>query len=76
VLVKGSQVKGDKRDELREKIRMDYESGASIRQIAASLDRSYGFVHRLLREARVELRRRGGTGGPRRSGPVKRQKST
>jgi DNA-directed RNA polymerase specialized sigma24 family protein len=64
VLVKGSQVKGDKRDALREKIRTDYESGASIRQIAVSLDRSYGFVHRLLLEARVELRRRGGTGKP------------
>jgi predicted transcriptional regulator len=37
-----------------------YRAGDSIRELAASTGRSYGFVHRLLSEAGVELRGRGG----------------
>jgi transposase len=38
-----------------------YKKGASIRQIADEFGRSYGNVHRMLREAGVELRGRGGS---------------
>jgi hypothetical protein len=37
-----------------------YGAGDSIRSIASGLGRSYGFVHRILIEAGVTLRRRGG----------------
>jgi hypothetical protein len=37
-----------------------YDNGASIRQLAEDTGRSYGFVHRLLAEADVTLRGRGG----------------
>jgi hypothetical protein len=37
-----------------------YNAGDSIRTIATSTDRSYGFVHRVLTEAGVILRPRGG----------------
>ena len=35
-------------------------SGASIRDLASETGRSYGFVHRMLSEAGVALRGRGG----------------
>jgi hypothetical protein len=37
-----------------------YVKGASIRKVAAKLQRSYGFTHRLLTTADVPMRRRGG----------------
>ena len=37
-----------------------YVEGASIRSLAAATGRSYGFVHRMLRESGVEFRGRGG----------------
>jgi predicted transcriptional regulator len=37
-----------------------YTSGESIRALAASTGRSYGFVHRVLTESGVQLRQRGG----------------
>lgn len=37
-----------------------YNSGESIRAIAASTGRSYGFIHRVLTESGVQLRQRGG----------------
>lgn len=37
-----------------------YEAGMSIRALAEWTGRSYGFVHRLLGEAGVRLRARGG----------------
>ena len=37
-----------------------YNAGHSIRTIAADTGRSYGFVHRILVEAGVRLRQRGG----------------
>nr|WP_246300414.1 helix-turn-helix domain-containing protein [Actinopolyspora biskrensis] len=45
--------------------RKQYESGASIRALAAVTGRSCGFVHRVLIEAGVRLRGPGGA-GPRR----------
>lgn len=54
------QVRGDERRELTEHVTAAYEKGQSIRGIASTIGRSYGFVHRLLAEAGVDFRTRGG----------------
>ena len=41
-------------------LKKKYEKGASIRALAESTGRSYGFVHRVLSENGVTLRGRGG----------------
>jgi hypothetical protein len=50
---------------LRAKVARRYRAGATIRAIAAEIGRSYGLVHRLLEEARVPRRARGGRLQPR-----------
>jgi len=55
-----TQVLGEERSELAADLKRRYEEGESIRRLAAATGRSYGFVHRLLSEAGVELRGRGG----------------
>lgn len=65
---RGTRVTGAQRETLASEVRKQYESGDSIRDIAAATGRSYGFVHRILSENGVELRGRGGaTRGRRRS---------
>ncbi len=59
-LKKGVRVTGVERDKLSTGLKKKYDSGASIRELAASTGRSYGFVHRVLSEAGVNLRGRGG----------------
>ncbi|MDE3723204.1 helix-turn-helix domain-containing protein [Nocardiopsis sp. N85] len=59
-LRKGTRVAGEDRSELAVRLKGRYDAGESIRQLAAATGRSYGFVHRLLLEAGVELRGRGG----------------
>jgi hypothetical protein len=59
-LKKGTRVIGVDRSRLGTLLGKRYDSGESIRSLAASTGRSYGFVHRLLTETGVELRRRGG----------------
>lgn len=59
-LKKGSRVTGDSRTQLAQNVKRQYDSGESIRDIAESTGRSYGFVHRLLSESGVKLRGRGG----------------
>jgi hypothetical protein len=59
-LTKGSRVTGTDRDKLTATLRKSYDSGASIRQLAASTGRSYGFIHRVLNESGATLRGRGG----------------
>ena len=54
------QVRGDERRELTERVTAAYRQGQSIRVIASTIGRSYGFVHRLLAEAGVDFRTRGG----------------
>ncbi|WP_112139406.1 helix-turn-helix domain-containing protein [Glycomyces dulcitolivorans] len=54
------QVRGDERRELTERVTTAYDQGRSIRDIASAIGRSYGFVHRLLAEAGVDFRTRGG----------------
>ncbi|MFD6095562.1 helix-turn-helix domain-containing protein [Nocardiopsis flavescens] len=57
---KGARLAGEDRSELSLELKRRYDGGESIRQLAAATGRSYGFVHRLLAEAGVELRGRGG----------------
>jgi hypothetical protein len=59
-LKKGSRITGNARDKLASDLKKKYEKGASIRALAESTGRSYGFVHRVLSESGVTLRGRGG----------------
>jgi len=59
-LRKGARVTGNDRSKLATDLKQRYDSGESIRALAAETGRSYGFVHRLLTETGVTLRGRGG----------------
>lgn len=59
-LEKHKKILGEERDKLTADVKKCYELGDSIRDMATSLDRSFGFVHNLLCEAGVTLRERGG----------------
>jgi hypothetical protein len=59
-LGKGKRITGGDRTTLAEDLRQRYDSGESIRSLATSTNRSYGFVHRLLSESGATLRGRGG----------------
>ncbi|MEU7855219.1 helix-turn-helix domain-containing protein [Nonomuraea sp. NPDC049141] len=54
------RIVGAERHQLSQALAGRYRSGESIRVLALSIGRSYGFVHALLEEAGVELRHRGG----------------
>lgn len=55
------RVTGQARNSLTATLRREYQQGASIRELAGRLGRSYGFVHRILSESGVTLRGRGGS---------------
>jgi len=59
-LKKGSRITGADRDQLAAELRQKYDNGESIRSLAQSSNRSYGFVHRILSENGTTLRGRGG----------------
>jgi hypothetical protein len=59
-LGKGRRITGNERTKLATDFKKRYEAGASIRDLAADSGRSYGFVHRVLVDAGVKLRGRGG----------------
>jgi hypothetical protein len=59
-LKKGTRVTGADREKLAADLKKRYDSGESIRALAATTGRSYGFVHRILSESGVSLRGRGG----------------
>jgi hypothetical protein len=59
-IAKGQRVTGAERETLTVDLVKKYKSGASIRELAADTSRSYGFIHRILKDAGVELRGRGG----------------
>ena len=59
-LKKGARITGASRDKLASELRKKYDAGQSIRALAESSGRSYGFVHRILTESGVTLRGRGG----------------
>lgn len=57
---KGARITGATRRKLADELKQKYEKGATIRVLAESTGRSYGFVHRVLSESGVQLRGRGG----------------
>jgi hypothetical protein len=57
---KGQRIVGAERQALANDLKVRYAEGASIRKLATSLGRSYGFVHRVLTDAGVSLRPKGG----------------
>lgn len=57
---KGARLTGAERIKLRQQLAAQYKAGTSIRTLAALSGRSYGSVHRLLSEAKVTMRSRGG----------------
>jgi len=57
---KGTRVTGEDRSKLATDLAQRYDAGESIRSLATSTGRSYGFIHRLLTENGVSLRGRGG----------------
>src|SRR5918998_1028436 len=59
-LGKGKRITGGDRSTLADELRKRYDGGESIRSLAESTKRSYGFVHRLLSESGATLRSRGG----------------
>lgn len=59
-LRKGTRVTGMDRSRLATDLKDRYDAGESIRSLASATGRSYGFIHRLLRETGVTLRGRGG----------------
>jgi hypothetical protein len=57
---KGTRVTGADRGKLATDLKARYDAGESIRSLATSTGRSYGFIHRILTENGVTLRGRGG----------------
>lgn len=60
VLKKGARITGSERAKLTSELKKAYDKGKSIRELAETHGRSYGFVHRILSEGDVSLRGRGG----------------
>ena len=58
---KGTREPGTDRRRLAADLKRRYDAGESIRSLAASTGRSYGFIHRLLTEAGVRFRGQSGT---------------
>ncbi|MEU2354442.1 helix-turn-helix domain-containing protein [Streptomyces misionensis] len=58
----GERIDPDKEAAAAAWLKARYEKGAYIRELAKQTGRSYGFVHRLLREAGVPFRPRGSAG--------------
>lgn len=54
------RLKGEKRKRTARSLAKEYDAGATIRSLAAVWDMSYGTVRKLLLEAGVKLRKRGG----------------
>lgn len=59
-IAKGARITGASRDKLGADLKKKYEGGRSVRDLADSTGRSYGFVHRILVESGVDMRGRGG----------------
>jgi predicted transcriptional regulator len=59
-LKKGARITGTERSKLAADLKKQYDKGKSIRELADSHGRSYGFVHRVLSESGATLRGRGG----------------
>ena len=60
---KGTRAPVVDRRRLAADLKRRYDAGESVRSLAVSTGRSYGFIHRLLTEAGVRFRGRSGTAG-------------
>ena len=67
-LKKGARITGAERTKLAADLRKQYDKGRSIRELATTSGRSYGFVHRVLSESGATLRGRGGATRAKRKG--------
>lgn len=73
-LKKNVRITGAARTKVASDLKKQYGQGKSIRELAETLGRSYGFVHRLLSESGVTLRSRGGQRpSAARKRPIKKQ---
>ncbi|HEY5820660.1 MAG TPA: helix-turn-helix domain-containing protein [Propionibacteriaceae bacterium] len=72
-LTKGSRITGPQRATLASQYAKRYAAGESIRTIADSAGRSFGFVHGVLTEAGVTLRGRGGATRGAKKAPAQKQ---
>ncbi|SDE49891.1 helix-turn-helix domain-containing protein [Auraticoccus monumenti] len=59
-MARGARITGEQRQTLAVELRGRYDAGESVRSLADSCGRSYGFVQTLLKEAGTGLRSRGG----------------
>lgn len=59
-LKRHQRISGEPRQKLQAEMVDKYGQGVAIRTLAAEYGRSYGFIHRLLLDAGVEFRARGG----------------
>ena len=59
-MAKGVRIVGRDREKLTAELRKKYDTGVSIRALAESSGRSYGFVHRVLKDSGTTLRGRVG----------------
>ncbi|WP_313905963.1 helix-turn-helix domain-containing protein [Streptomyces malaysiensis] len=59
-VARGYRVRGQVREKAKADIVREYKEGKSIRDLATESGRSYGFIHKILDEARVKFRKRGG----------------
>lgn len=59
-IVKGKRVVGEDRDKLKAALKAKYEAGATVRTLHEETGRSYGAIQKLLVEAGVTMRPRGG----------------
>jgi helix-turn-helix protein len=57
---KGRRIVGAERATMAVQVTARYHGGESIRALAASTGRSYGFINRILKENNATLRPRGG----------------
>lgn len=57
----GRHIVGTERQTLAKDLVKRYTKGESVRALASSTGRSYGFVHRVLTESEVQMRKRGGS---------------
>ncbi|WP_232821912.1 helix-turn-helix domain-containing protein, partial [Desertihabitans aurantiacus] len=57
---RGARITGDQRATMARELGERYAAGESIRALADSTGRSYGFVQALIRESGVSVRSRGG----------------
>ncbi|MFF2226859.1 helix-turn-helix domain-containing protein [Streptomyces globisporus] len=60
-MARNKHITGDARVQLRRALAKQYNEGASIRALTAMHGRSYGLVNKLLKEAKVKMRPRGGS---------------